>query len=161
MNAILKFCQGLPEKTFQPGDIVTAERTREGILYILIEGAIEVLKDDFQVHTTSEPGSVFGEMSVLLDSPYTATVKATAPTRMYRVEQAEAFLQSHTDVMYEVAKLLALRLWNASDYLADLQHQYKDQTDRLELIDEVLETLEHQLGDALNPGADRDPEPNS
>lgn len=74
------------------------EGGREGVLYILIEGEVEVLKGDYQVSTISEPGAIFGEIAVLLASPHTATVKALTPTRMYVAERAADFLQSHTDL---------------------------------------------------------------
>src|SRR5712672_1986278 len=83
MRTILSYCQGLPERICGPGDVLLVEKEKEGILYILIEGEIEVLKGDFQIATTSEPGAIFGEMSVLLDIPHTATVKTLTSSRMH------------------------------------------------------------------------------
>jgi len=159
MRTVFSFCQGLPEKSFDPGDVLLTEGGREGILYILIEGEVEVLKGDFQVNTISEPGAIFGEISVLLASPHTATVKALAPTRMYVAERAADFLQSHTDLTYQVAKLLALRLHSVTTYLADLKRQFEDRTDHLGMVDEVLEALVNQQDDDFTPGSDRDPDP--
>src|SRR6266850_2083854 len=110
MPTVLDYCQNLPEKTLGPGETMLGEGKKEGILYILIEGEVEVLKGDFQINTVSEPGAIFGEMSVLLDLPHTATVKTHTPSRMHVVEHASEFLQSHTDIAYQVAKLLAQRL---------------------------------------------------
>jgi len=159
MRTILSFCQGLPEKSFEPGDVLLAEGEREGLLYILIEGEVEVLKGNFQVNTISEPGAIFGEISVLLDSPHTATVRALAPTRMYVAEQATTFLQSHTDLACQVARLLARRLHGVTTYLADLKRQFEDHTDHLGMVDEVLEALVHQQDEEFSPGSERDPDP--
>ena len=82
MRTILSFCQGLLEKTFDRGEVLLNEGEREEILYILIEGKIEVLKGDLQIRTASEPGAVFGEMSILLDIPHSATVKTLSPSRI-------------------------------------------------------------------------------
>ena len=76
MSAILKLCQGVPLQTVAPGTILLAEGKRDQALCILVDGEVEILKDDFQVNTVSEPGAVFGEMSILLDTPHTATVRA-------------------------------------------------------------------------------------
>jgi CRP-like cAMP-binding protein len=157
MRTILSFCQGLPEKTSGPGEVLLAEGGREEILYILIEGEVEVLKGDFQINTVSEPGAIFGEMSVLLDLPHTATVKTHTPSRMHVVEHASEFLQSHTDIAYQLAKLLAQRLHSITTYLVDLKSQFEDQKDHLGMVDEVLETLVHQQAEECTPGSDRDP----
>ena len=111
MRTILSFCQGLSEKTFGPDEVLLTEGENDRILYILIEGEVEVLKGDFPINTVSEPGALFGEISVLLDIPHTATVKTLTPSRAYVVERASEFLQSHTDIAYQLARLLAQRLY--------------------------------------------------
>ncbi len=157
MRTILSYCQGLPERTFGAGDTLLVEHEKKGVLYILTEGSIEVLRGDMQIATASEPGSVFGEMSVLLDLPHTATVKALTPSRVYVVERAAEFLQSQTEIAYQLAKLLAQRLYSMTTYLVDLKKQFGDQQDHLGMVDEVLETLVHQQAEECTPGSDRDP----
>ena len=76
MRAILSYCKGFQEVTFAPGEVLLSEGGKKGVLYILIEGKIEVLKDDLRVGTVAEPGSILGEISVLLDVPHTATLRA-------------------------------------------------------------------------------------
>jgi CRP-like cAMP-binding protein len=158
MRTVFSFCQGLPQKTFEPGDVLLTEGGQEGLLYILIEGEVEVLKGAYQVNTIAEPGAIFGEISALLESPHTATVKALTPTRTYVAERAAEFLQSHTDLTYQVARLLARRLHGATTYLADLKRQFEDHTDHLGMVDEVLEALVNQQDEAFSPGSDRDPD---
>ena len=159
MRTVLSFCQGLPEATFGPGEVLLAEGGKAGILYILAEGEIEVLKGDFQVATTSEPGAIFGEISVLLDIPHTATVKTLTPSRAYVVQQASEFLQSNTDITYQLARLLAQRLYGVTTYLVDLKRQFEDHEDHFGMVDAVLETLVHQQDEECTPGSDRDPDP--
>ena len=158
MRTILSFCQDLPEATFGPGEVLLAEGERTGILYILIEGEIEVLKGDFQITTISEPGSLFGEVSVLLAIPHTATVKALTVSRAYVVQRASEFLQSQTDITYQLARLLAQRLHGVTTYLVDLKSQFEDQESHLGMVDAVLETLVHQQDEECTPGSDRDPD---
>lgn len=158
MRTILSFCQDLPEVTFSPGDVLFSEGGRTGILYILSEGEVEVLKGDFQVSTVSEPGAIFGEISVLLDIPHTATVKALTASRAYIVQRANEFLQSQTDITYQLARLLAQRLHGVTTYLVDLKHQFEDQENHLGMVDVVLETLVHQQDEECTPGSERDPD---
>lgn len=72
----LDFFQGRPTQTFEPGAVLLAEGMQSGALCILISGEVEVLKGGFQVNVVSDPGAFFGEMSILLNTPHTATVRA-------------------------------------------------------------------------------------
>lgn len=159
MLDIIHVCQGqLPERTFAAGETLLAEGTRAGVLYILAEGAIEVVKEDVQIATFTEPGAVFGEISVLLDTPHTATVRTTAPSRCFVVDDPPAFLRSAPDVALHVARLLAKRLHAMTTYLVDLKHQFADQADHLGMVDEVLDALSHAQAEDHTPGSDREPE---
>src|SRR6185295_19736863 len=101
--AVLRACRGLPLRTFAAGETVLAEGTRAGVLYVLATGSIEVAKGDVQINTLSDPGAFFGEMSLLLDTPHTATVRALAPSSFYVANDPLAFIRAHPDVALEVA----------------------------------------------------------
>jgi len=159
MSALLDCCSALPELTLASGTVLLDEGTRSGKLYILIDGEVQVLRGGVEVATVSEPGSVFGEMSILLEAPHTATVKALAPTRTYLVENAEAFLGSSPEVLRHIGRLLAFRLQAASGYLADLKRQFADSRNHLGMVDEVLESLLHQQDGGFTPGSDREADP--
>ncbi len=159
MSMVLSYCQGFPETTFGPGEILLAEGEQTGILHVLIEGNVEVLKGDIQITTVSEPGAVFGEMAILLDIPHTATIKTLALSRIHVIERGSEFLQSNPDITYQLARLLALRLQGVTTYLVDLKRQFEDQEGHLSLVDTVLETLVHQQDEECTPGSDREPDP--
>ena len=159
MRKILSFCQTFPETTFGPGEVLLAEGEQTGILYILIEGNVEVLKGHFQINTVSEPGAIFGEISALLNIPHMASVKTLRLSRVHVIERANEFLQSHPDLTYQLARLLALRLQGITTYLVDLKRQFEDQEGHLSLVDTVLETLVHQQDEECTPGSDREPDP--
>ena len=147
MRTVLDCCRGLPEQTFAAGQRILEEGKRVGMMYILAEGAVEILKDDFQINTLSEPGSIFGEVSVLLDVPHMATVKTTQPSRFYVTDDPRAFLEANPTVMFHVARLLAKRLRNVTSYLVDLKQQFESHEDHLGMVDEVLESLVHHQDD--------------
>jgi CRP-like cAMP-binding protein len=151
-------CRNLPEAPFAKGTVLLPEGGRTGILYVLIEGDVEVLKGDFQVAMVSEPGSIFGEVSVLLGMPHMASVRALTACRVYRIPDAAAFLAANPDIALELARLLAQRLNGVTSYLADLKRQFEDQKSHLGMVDEVLETLLHQQRVSLDLGSDRDPD---
>lgn len=159
MAEILTLCAGMPQRTVSAGEAILHEGERSGMIYILAEGSVEILKGDVQVNTAAEPGAIFGEMSVLLDAPHMATVKTLEPSRFYVAEDATGFLRSDPAVALVVARLLAKRLNAMISYLVDLKHQFEDHGSHLGIVDEVLESLVHHQGEEHAPGSDRDPDP--
>jgi CRP/FNR family transcriptional regulator, cyclic AMP receptor protein len=157
MRDILSYCAGrLPERSISAGEVIMVEGQRDGVLFILAEGAVEVLKGDFQINIFTDPGAVFGEISVLLDTPHTATVRTVAPSRFYVVEQPLDFLRSTPDLALGVASLLAKRLHAMTTYLVDLKRQFEDHDSHLGMVDEVLDALTHAQHEEHAPGSDRD-----
>ena len=148
MADILDYCQGREAKSFKPGDVLIREGGQDGKLYILIEGQVEVLRKDTQVSFVDEPGSLFGEMSVLLDMPYSATVKALSTVKAYVIEDPLEFLGSQPDIALSLAALLARRLYYTTSYLVDLQQQAAGRRQDLDIVDEILSKLTQSPDDA-------------
>jgi CRP-like cAMP-binding protein len=119
VRAILDHCSGGRETSFPVGGQIIREGETTGRLYVLADGQLEVVKDGTVVANVAEPGSIVGEMSVLLDQPHTATVRAVSATRLYEFDDAATFL-AQPSVAILVAKTLAQRLYNATNYLADI-----------------------------------------
>ncbi len=120
MSAILKFCENVPVSTIEPGAILFAEGKHDRTLCVLVDGEVEILKDEFQVNTVSEPGAIFGEMSILLKSPHTATVRARTPCRVHVIEDGEAFLRENKEMAYDLLKIVAGRLQGVNTHLTNL-----------------------------------------
>ncbi len=159
MREILRLCAGMPERSVAAGETILREGDRTGVLFILIDGTVEILKADVQVNTVSDPGAIFGEMSILLDAAHMATVRTLAPSRFHVAEDGAAFLHGDPKVALAVSRILARRLHAMITYLADLKHQFEDHGDHLGMVDEVIETLAHHQGEEHSPGSDRDPDP--
>ena len=159
MASILDKCAGVPRKRFAPGTVLLSEGETSGRLYVLAEGSVEVLRGDTQVAVIGEAGSVFGEMSVLLKRPHTATVRAASPVGVFVFEDAESFLKSNPEIAFLVGKLLAARLNAATTYLVDLKRQFEGQGDHLGMVGEVLETLIHQQGEEFTSGPESETDP--
>ena len=120
MSAILHACQGVPAKAVEPGTVLFAEGDRDGALYVLVSGEVEILKGDFQVNIVSEPGAVFGEMSILLKNPHMATVRARKSCQVHMIPDGEAFLRSNPGTAYDLLRIMASRLHGVTNYLSNL-----------------------------------------
>jgi CRP/FNR family cyclic AMP-dependent transcriptional regulator len=159
MQAVLSYTEDLARLSYSPGETLLAEGPSSGLLFILIEGAVEVLRGDVRVAIVSEPGAVFGEISALLGRPHTATVRAIEPLVVHRIENAESFLQQRPGIVFHVARILANRLIDATTYLADIKHQYADRADHLGMVDEVLEALVNQQSPTTETGSALETDP--
>ncbi len=141
MADILDYCKGQKVGHFDSGETLIAEGSANGKLFVLISGQIEVIRKDTQVSFVDEPGSMFGEMSVLLDMPHSATVKALSDVDAYVIDGALEFLESRAEVTIRLATLLARRLYYTTTYLVDLQQQAEGKRHDLDVVDQILGSL--------------------
>ncbi len=159
MNNVLLGCQSLPEKEIQSGEIILNEGEKSGLIYVLIEGEVEILKRDLTIARVNEPGSILGEISALLDIPHMATVKTVTPCHFYKVENSANFLKNKPEICYPLAVMLARRLQGVTNYLVDIKEQFKDNSDHFGMMDEILGTLVNQQDEDSEPGSDRNDYP--
>lgn len=141
MADILDYCQGLELITFKPGQLMLPEGERLGRLYVLVEGQVEVIRERTQVTHVDEPGSIFGEMAVLLDMPHSASVRALSPVKAYEIPDALTFLDTRPEFALHIATMLARRLYYTTSYLVDLQQQAAGKRQDLDLVDQILASL--------------------
>jgi CRP/FNR family transcriptional regulator, cyclic AMP receptor protein len=159
MHAILDYCKGAAQRQVPAGTIVLREGTKTGRLFILIEGRLEVIRGGAVVAVLAEPGALTGEMSLLLDRPHTATVRAAADSLIYEVDDAASFLNQQPSVALLIAQLLAQRLNVATTYLADLMKQYAGHGTHLEMVGEILQSMISLPPQQVSPGSDRESDP--
>jgi CRP/FNR family cyclic AMP-dependent transcriptional regulator len=93
-----------------PGMALIEQGGRTGQLYVLKDGELEVVRDGKHVSTIRTPGAVVGEMSVLLDVPQTATVRAVTEVDYFVIDNALEVLWAHPDWLLQIARLLAQRV---------------------------------------------------
>jgi CRP-like cAMP-binding protein len=132
----------LPLATYQAGETVLAADSRTGRLLILKEGAVAILKQNIEIARVSEPGAVFGELSILLDQPHTADVRALEASQFHVADAGP--LQDPIVLLY-VAALLARRLDAANRALVELKGQIEAGQPRSE-IGKTIEKIEGLLG---------------
>lgn len=160
LDQLLPLSAGQPERVLTDGEILVREGdAASDRLFLLVEGTLLVVKGETPITPVTEPGSVVGEMSVLLGVPHSATVRAVGETRVRAVDAPVDFLRANPEMALAVARLLAKRLATVTSYLADIKAQFADRADHLGLVDEVLDALVHDQAADAEPGSARDPEP--
>jgi CRP-like cAMP-binding protein len=159
MREILDYCTGGVQRRVPAGGVVLHEGTKTGRLFVLLEGRLEVIRGDAIVAVLAEPGAVTGEMSLLLDRPHTATIRAAADSTIYEFGDAASFLNTQPAVALLIARLLAQRLNVATTYLADLMKQYAGHGTHLEMVGEILQSMISLPPQQVSPGSDRQSDP--
>ena len=79
---------GLQTLTADAGEVIVREGGPADKFFILVEGEVELLRGEAAVETV-EPGTLFGEMAILRDTPRTATVRAVKPSTLLALEHDE------------------------------------------------------------------------
>jgi len=110
-------------KTYQKGDALFVEGDESQDLYFLVSGHLEVLKGDKKIAEITEPGALFGELSVLLGAKRTATVQAENEVRVLRIPKNEVstFLKEFPTVAEKITEIIARRLDESSQAVYGLR----------------------------------------
>jgi CRP/FNR family transcriptional regulator, cyclic AMP receptor protein len=154
---MLDWSADLPEVRHPAGAVLIREGEIHGRLFVLLDGALEISREGTLITVVDAPGAIFGEMSALLGSAATATVRTVRDTRLRHSDDPQGFLDGHPQVARAVATTLARRLDTINGYLVDLRRQYRDH-DNLGMVDTVLESLRHHQVAPCEPGSERERE---
>lgn len=100
----------LRARFYPAGAELIRQGSRTGSLYILKNGEVEVIRDDHLLSVMRLPGTIMGEMSILLDRPHTATVRARTDVEMFVLADAMRELGSHPSWLMQIARVLAHHL---------------------------------------------------
>lgn len=103
------------------GDVLIRHGERDRALYFVISGALEVTGrassgDALGRLFREQPGSVLGEIALFDGLPRTATVWATEPTTLLRLDYGQlqsfitAFPRLGNDLLFALGRVLAFRL---------------------------------------------------
>jgi CRP/FNR family cyclic AMP-dependent transcriptional regulator len=94
---------------YKAGEWIIQEGQEGGNLHVLITGQAEVSKSGKEPNEKKyladiQRGSIFGEMSVFDDAPYSASIKAKEDCSVHVIkgEDFKKFLKKNPDVAYEV-----------------------------------------------------------
>ncbi len=101
--------------TYGPGESIVTERAEGTSMYLLLRGRVEVLKQVAQGQTVRVrelgPGDVFGEMTLFLDAPRSATVRALEECLLLRVgrDALRTLLKENPPMLESFAALVSTR----------------------------------------------------
>jgi CRP/FNR family transcriptional regulator, cyclic AMP receptor protein len=138
MASLLTLTYSQPSLSLAPGDVLINEGDRGGDIYVLESGRLRVERDGVTLATITSAGALVGEMSVLLGTENTATVRAEKATTVRVVKDALAYLERQPLVALRVAMLLSQRLDATSAALVEMA---KEKGTPPTFVDRLMSTL--------------------
>ena len=117
------------EKDFQTGDTVCRQGDSGEYIYILKKGSLGVYKNDNLVSQYRTPGTILGEMSIILGEKRTATIKALSPSTVsvIRISLID-MVRNFPSFTVKILQVLAERLRDTTEKLSSsiVEHQLED-----------------------------------
>jgi CRP/FNR family transcriptional regulator, cyclic AMP receptor protein len=147
----------LPTVSVAPGEILVQQGESAAAIYVLQSGGMVIERDGEPFARVEHAGAVFGEMSAVMGTVATATVRAAEPSVLRKADDPAAFL-ARPNVALAVLRMTAARLDAMTRYLADVRNQFGELDTHLGMVNGILETLLHHQAPAVRPGSARDPE---
>ena len=101
--------------SYGPGEAVVQEGAEGRSMFHLLRGTVEILKEVEPGHTVTVrqlgPGEVFGEMTLFLDAPRSATVRAKEECLLLKVdrESIKGLLEENPDLLERFAAMVQER----------------------------------------------------
>jgi CRP-like cAMP-binding protein len=109
------------KEEFRVGATIIKQGATDRCFYVLEKGAVEVVKDGIVLNVLMYPGTIFGEISSILDKPRTSSVKARTETTVTRYESVHLpdFVSEHPELAARMLQTLASRLERTTQKLSD------------------------------------------
>ena len=86
-----------------PGQTLFREGETGDCMYVLLEGSADVFVGEVLVESAT-PGALLGEMALVDSSPRTATVVATMPARLARIDERRFHFLVQQDALFRHAR---------------------------------------------------------
>ncbi len=123
--------------TYKNGQTIFLEGDDSHDLYILVSGKLGIFKGNTEITHISEPGSIFGEMSFILRSTRTASVKAENDVQALCIpeNQISTIINDYPEIAREITSALAQRLDETSRAVYGLKEACENLPDAVIMTD--------------------------
>jgi cGMP-dependent protein kinase len=109
----------MKKEHFKEGEIIFEDQSTGNSLYLLYKGKVQVLKDN-KVLRELDKGSCFGEISLLLNQPHTATIKASTKVSLYTLSSDNFFKNMDKNIL----EFLIYKISLQDNFLTNLENLY-------------------------------------
>jgi CRP-like cAMP-binding protein len=146
MASLLSLASSQPSRTLEPNETLILQGGPGGDLFVLEDGKLAVERDGVPVTTISAANALVGEMSVLLGTPNSATVRAVDYATVRVIRDARKLLLQDAELSLRLASLVAGRLDSTTALLVELAKEHPGKAEQ-GLLARILAAV-HLSGDA-------------
>jgi type IV pilus assembly protein PilB len=114
-------------ENYNDREIIIREGNRDKDFFMLVQGALMVVKKGKKIAEILEPGDYFGEMSAITGEPRSATIISKGRSRVRRFPGDKVFevIEKYPEVAKQLFAILSARLHQADNAIVKLLHQKK------------------------------------
>ena len=107
---------------YEDTDIIVREGNTDKDFFMLVRGALVVVKDGKKIADITQPGEYFGEMSAITGSPRSATIVSNGRARVKRFpgDKLEEVIEKYPKVAAHLFNILADRLHRTDQRLVNM-----------------------------------------
>jgi CRP/FNR family transcriptional regulator, cyclic AMP receptor protein len=113
-------------RTFEAGDLIFNEGEAGDLMYVLLEGVVELKMKvegaETLLKTVDTPNDIFGEMALIDERPRSASAVAAKRTRLLVVDGPtfESMILANGKFALRIIKVLAARIRRSNDQMTEL-----------------------------------------
>jgi CRP-like cAMP-binding protein len=141
MASLLALTLSQPTRALAPGEALITQGDQGGELYVLETGRLIVERDGVAIASIAEPGALIGEISLLLGTDSSATVRADKAASVRVVEDGIKFLERTPLVALQVATLACARLNATSALLVELKKDAQGKAGEHSIFARIMNAL--------------------
>lgn len=103
-------------KAFKKDQVIAPEGEKAKNIFVLVDGSVGVFKENKKISVFKKPGEIFGELSMILNRPRTATLKALTDCSVLTIEgELDDLIKLYPDISKKLIKTLAERLAHTNE----------------------------------------------
>jgi len=126
MANLLTLTMSYPVLSLRAGERLIEAGEARGEMFVLIYGHLKVSRDGVEIARLVEPGTLVGEMSVLLGTDHTADVTALNDVQVRHIEDGWRWLESSPVAALHIATIACQRLDRTSAMLVELRKEGRE-----------------------------------
>ncbi|MDY6933918.1 MAG: cyclic nucleotide-binding domain-containing protein [Spirochaetota bacterium] len=118
--------------SYSPNSIICKEGEEGSEMYILNKGMIGVLINENEVARIDKPGTVIGEIALLLGETRTATLRAIdrVVLSIIKKDNLQEFHRTHEDIFLQISETLSKRIYNNFQIIENIDEQMQNKASK-------------------------------
>lgn len=103
-------------KYFRKDEVIANEGEKAKCIFVLVEGKVGIFKNNRKITEFSKSGEMIGEISMILNRPRNATIKALTDCNLLTIEgELDDLIKLYPDISKKLIRTLAERLADSTE----------------------------------------------